>query len=350
MNTDQAQSTKRQRKPHHQKRFSSMLVFLLVLAAVIAILSYLLHTVSPSPRNNLSQEEMETTSVSDGNNPSSITSHIAKSQNQSSLTEQPEGISQTSQNIEASQPGSTTETGNNSADSSKSPASDYNSTELQTTESQSVEIAPMKLVRKLNAFYSQLDSRPYMRDFKLQEPSREHFSKLIQKLLDNPPVVTRETDDLFTLLKNTAHFFRVLGKNNVLLLKGILDREHDSLETIMKTLYGLTSYPNIVQREYNIQLSEAPLVDYCGFFLSTMGGRLYLFRRDSNSRMIVTYYAILLLNQAHKNGNNRLGIDLLPPIRSLIEELENGGRNLTMRDQYLDKLYTLEEYYESRIR
>ncbi len=38
---------------------------------------------------------------------------------------------------------------------------------------------------------------------------------LLQKLLDNPPVVIGETDDLFTLFQNTAHFFRILGKENI---------------------------------------------------------------------------------------------------------------------------------------
>lgn len=208
--------------------------------------------------------------------------------------------------------------------------------------------SPQELVDKLNTFYKKLDSRPYMAAFQLKKSSKEHFSQLIQKLLDHPPVVARETDNLFTLLKNTAHFFRILGKNNVLLLKGILDREHDELESIMDTFYRLTAYPETIYREYGIQLKEDELLDYCGFFLSTMGGRLYLFRRDSTSRMVVTYFAIKVLDRANRNGNNKLGIDLLPPIRNIIEEMENGGRNIKHRDEYLETLYGFEEYYESR--
>lgn len=201
------------------------------------------------------------------------------------------------------------------------------------------------LITRLNSFYSHLDSQQYMQDFKLSEPSKEHFSKLIQKLIDNPPVVTRETDDLFTLLKNTAHFFRVLGKNNILILKGILDREKDSFETVLQTFYNLTDKPQYLKDAYSISLDSDALYDYAGFFLHTMGGRLYLFRRDSNSRMAVSYYAILIIDRANTSGNSRHGIDIRPAVDALIEEIENGGNNLKLREVYLDRLYDLKEKY-----
>ena len=201
------------------------------------------------------------------------------------------------------------------------------------------------LISKLNNFYSHLDSQQYMQNFKLSEPSKEHFSHLIQKLLDNPPVVTRETDDLFTLLKNTAHFFRVIGKNNILILKGILDREKDSFETILQSFYYLTNKPEYLKEAYAISLDPPDLYDYAGFFLHTMGGRLYLFRRDSNSRMVVSYYAILLIDRANRAGDSRHGIDIRPAINSLIDEIENGGKHLQLRETYLDTLYDLKERY-----
>lgn len=201
------------------------------------------------------------------------------------------------------------------------------------------------LIDRLNRFYEHLDQQPYMQAFNLEEPSRVHFSKLIQKAVDNPPVVTRETDDLFTLLKNTAHFFRVLGKNNIIILKGILDREKDSFEDILQTLYTLTLHPEYLQEEYGISLPFNALYDYAGFFLNTMGGRLYLFRRDSASRMVVSYYAILVVDRAGSESNENHGIDLRPAIDFLINEIETGGTRLQLRDQYLDTLYDLKEKY-----
>ena len=87
------------------------------------------------------------------------------------------------------------------------------------------------------------------------------------------------------------------------------------------------------------------LYDYSGFFLNTMGGRLYLFRRDSSSRMTVSFYAIQIVDQAIRDGNNRHGIDLLPAIDFLIDEMESTGKRLLLKEDYLDTLYNLKEMY-----
>ena len=79
-----------------------------------------------------------------------------------------------------------------------------------------------QLINEINTFYTHLDRQPYMQRFGLKESSKVYFSKLLQKLVNNPPVVIGETGDLFTLLQNTSHFFRILGKNNITMLKVIL--------------------------------------------------------------------------------------------------------------------------------
>lgn len=204
---------------------------------------------------------------------------------------------------------------------------------------------PQQLVKDLNTFYAHLDQEAYMRDFGLKEPSRVHFSRLLQKLVDNPPVVIRETDDILTLLKNTAHFYRILNQENITILKGILHQERKSFEQILKSFYALTYHPELLQKEYGLTLPLDALHDYAAFFLNTIGGRLYLFRRDSLSRMTISYYAILVIDRANQEGSNPQGIDLRPAINSLIEEIENSGKSLKFRDEYLDKLYDLQEKY-----
>lgn len=200
-------------------------------------------------------------------------------------------------------------------------------------------------IDEVNSFYTHIDQQPYVQKYHLKEPSKVHFSKLLQKLIDNPPVVLRETDDLFTLLQNTAHFFRLLGKENIKLLKEILSSEQNSLEHTLKSFYSLTYTPEYLKQEYSLSIPPHALTDYAAFFLNTMGGRLYLFRRDSHSRMLVSYYSIMTIDRANKEGNGGHGIDLRPAIASLIEEIENGGRHLQLREEYLDALYDLQEKY-----
>lgn len=202
------------------------------------------------------------------------------------------------------------------------------------------------LVDELNGFFRHLDQQEYMKTFQLQEPAKEHFGKLMQKLVDNPPVITRETDDLFTLLKNTAHFFRILGKNNIFILKGILDREKGSLEEVLRTVWELTSYPGVLKNEYGVELHPQTLYDYGSFFLNTMGGRLYLFRRDARIRLIISYYAIMAINRAKAEGYDRVGLNLMPSVDALIDEVENNGMRLKYREVYLDSLYDLKEKFD----
>jgi hypothetical protein len=205
--------------------------------------------------------------------------------------------------------------------------------------------APQQSIDEINSFYAHIDKQPYIDYFAVKESSKTHFSMLLQKLLDNPPVVIRETDDLFTLLQNTAHFYRILGKENIKLLKEILATEQNSLELTLKSFYSLTNSPEYLKKEYGLSIPPTAITDYAAFFLNTMGGRLYLFRRDSTSRMLVSYYSIMVIDRANQEGRGGHGIDLRPAITSLIEEIENGGNRLQLKAEYLDSLYDLQEKY-----
>lgn len=214
------------------------------------------------------------------------------------------------------------------------------------TEAASQETRCARLADPVENFFDTLDTRPYLQAFQLDEKSSSYFPQLIQKLVDNPPVVTGETDDLFTILQNTAHFFRIIGKKNILVLKGILDRERDTFEQVLADFYQLTDYPDCLQQRFDLEIGDEPLYQYAGFFLNTMGGRLYLFRRDSMSRMVVIYYAILTIDQANREGRNKYGIDIGPAIERLIGEIESSNIDLRLRDHYLETLYGLEERYQ----
>ncbi|MGI9536263.1 MAG: hypothetical protein ACR2PB_04275 [Desulfocapsaceae bacterium] len=202
------------------------------------------------------------------------------------------------------------------------------------------------LADNVESFFNTLDTRDYIKEFQLDSPSAIYFPELIQKLVDNPPIVSGETDDLFTILQNTAHFFRIIGKKNILVLKGILDREQATFEQILADFYQLTGDPDCLKDRFNLTIGQDPLYAYAGFFLNTMGGRLYLFRRDSMSRMVVNFYAILIIEKANQEGRNKHGIDIKDSIDSLIIEIESSRIKLKMRDFYLDTLYDMKVKYQ----
>ncbi len=322
------------------KKSSSPFVFLIPLLIISILVGLYLYNKKNPGQSELHSQEMassvsatneQNVLLSQKNKPTDFATNPAKQNNDTLSSKRNSSLEVPSQSQSQSSPNFTDK--NN------------NSPVIIDKNQPSVNAQCRPLLKTINDYYAHLDQQPYMQNFHLQESSRKHFSRLIQKLINHPPVVTRETDDLFTLLKNTAHFFRILGKKNIFVLKGILDREKGSLEQILQTFYSLSFYPDCLQKEYSLTLPPDALYDYAGFFLNTMGGRLYLFRRDSTSRMIVTYFAILIIDRANIEGDDRHGIDLIPAINSLIEEIENGGKLLQHREDYLDRLYDLKEKY-----
>lgn len=201
------------------------------------------------------------------------------------------------------------------------------------------------LAGRLNGFFDHLDKREYIQAFPMDKPSREYFIALAYRLLDNPPIVTRESDDLYTILKNMAHFFRIIGKDNILLIKMILDRERDKIEDVAADIYLWSTSDGCDRELFGFSPELADMYEYAGFFLNTMGGRSYLFRRDSRSRLVVNYYSVLLLDLANEKGINRHGLDIAQVLPRLIEEVESSNR-LIYKENYLDQLYSLEERYQ----
>ncbi len=202
-----------------------------------------------------------------------------------------------------------------------------------------------QLSEKLLPFFKHLDSEPYIKEFELNQPSLQYFNELTTKLLANPPVVTRESDDLYTILTNMAHFFRIIGPRNILLMKGILDRERDKIEDVAAELYEWTIVGRCTGDTFQMNAPLDQVYEYAGFFLNTMGGRSYLFRRDSRSRLLVNYYAILIVDRANNENMNRHGLDIREIIPRLIQEIE-ATNQLIYKEDYIDRLLDLEEKYQ----
>jgi len=201
-------------------------------------------------------------------------------------------------------------------------------------------------IDQIKNFYHHLDQQKYIQARHLNAPSQVYFTGLIQKLLDTTPMVIRETDDLLTILKNNTHFFKIIGKDNILLVKEILNQEQDKIEDLLAAYYLLTTPPMSSGQLVSLSIPEDAILKYASFFLNTMGGRLYLTRRDSGTRMLITYYALLTVHQANLDGKNQDGLQLQPAVDLLTAEMETGGKHLRYQEAYLDKLYDLKEKYQ----
>ena len=185
-------------------------------------------------------------------------------------------------------------------------------------------------------FFDYLDQKDYIKAYKLKEGTYKHFLKLMEKLSAKPPVVSGETRDVYILTHNIAHFYRVIRKKNILLVKDILSNEREIIEPTMGLFYEWIT-KGIEEKREEIKTSMKKTYEYAGFFLHTLGGKAYLLRRDSRTRTLVTYYSILILDKANEANLNRHGIDIRPQLTLLMEDIRN-QKNLSRKDEYLKRL------------
>ena len=201
---------------------------------------------------------------------------------------------------------------------------------------------------KILLFFEHLDSQDYIRAYTIKTSTLDHMTGIINKLMANPPVVVRETDDLFAILHNMAHFFRILGQKDILLLKDILINEQELVESTLALFYKWSEIePECSDKDINIKLPLAGLYEYAGYFINTLGGQSYLFRRALYLRLLIRYYSILIIDRANSVDANRYGIDIRYTLDALISELQI-NRDLENRQEYLENLIILQESYQAR--
>lgn len=206
----------------------------------------------------------------------------------------------------------------------------------------------LQTANKITLFFEHLDQQDYIREHITKGSTLAHFRGIINKLIANPPVVVRETDDLFAILNNMAHFFRVLGPKDILLIKDVFIHERNLIEPTMALFYKWSEIaPDCSDTDLDIDLPLPGLYEYAGYFLNTLGGQSYLFRRELYLRILIRYYSILIIDRANQVNANRYGIDIRYTLDSLIPEIQ-GNNDFENKQVYLENLLKLQEQYQSK--
>lgn len=181
---------------------------------------------------------------------------------------------------------------------------------------------PALLAQQLREFFTHLDNQEYIRAYGLKGGSQSYLGQLLHQILDQPPVVKGEADDRMTMLKNSAHFYRVLGPKNIALLKEILATEGEGLEPLLATCYSWSQLPVSSQsQEPNLVFPGKKIYEYAGFFVNTLGGQSYLLRRSPKVRVLIQYYSLLIIDRANQELANRHGITIKRAVERARQEL-----------------------------
>lgn len=201
------------------------------------------------------------------------------------------------------------------------------------------------LKRQIIDFFLYLDKRDYIILQNLSHGTYDLFKQVVKRLSENLPKITDETTYITYLTHNMAHFYRVLGKKKINLIKKILNNENDIIEAIMPAFYSFYTSNKCCEKD----LQECPplkfFYEYAGFFLNTIAGRNYLLRRESKIRILAIFYCVLILDKANQEKLNHYGIDIMPYIDLSMNDISN-QKNLIYQKQYLTKLKSLKEKYK----
>jgi hypothetical protein len=191
-------------------------------------------------------------------------------------------------------------------------------------------------------FFRYLDLKGYAARRGLQVSSQEIFMRALQQLEATRPLASGETQDMLALMKNVTFFYRILGKETLLTIKDIVEGEASIMEPVMAIFY---EWLNPWKPQATApRLSREMLYDYAGFFLQSMAGQSYLFRRESGIRMLTLYYSILVLDQANRDELNVNGIDISPPLEALMQDMRY-SRRLAERHRYMETLREIQGRY-----
>jgi hypothetical protein len=208
------------------------------------------------------------------------------------------------------------------------------------------EIDCQRITAQVKAFFDYLDSKAYLIWPGMNMRAEVMFDDIASRLSANPPVNVGEMEQLHTLVRNVTHFYRVLGKERIELIKEILSSESAVIEPAMAVIYTwITACHTGTGPHADGTPNLSTLYQYASFFLNTLGGRSYLLRRESKVRMMVNFYALAIIDKANDAGLNAYGLDIRPYLDYLFYDLNN-QKGLMYRQRYLTQLAAMQEKYQ----
>ncbi len=206
------------------------------------------------------------------------------------------------------------------------------------------EIRRREAARRLASFLDYLDGRDYMQPYLEETSARALFADAVVKLSDNMPLISDETRDLESLLRNLAHFYRVLKKSSTRMIATILRREADIIEPVLVDAMIWLKAEDAAE-ELPPPPDKEVLYNYAAYFLDTLGGKTYRIRRGAKIRALATFYSVQILDMANDHGMNVYGIDIRPHLDIVLNNIQS-QQTLAFKQDYLETLARLQNKYQ----
>lgn len=193
-------------------------------------------------------------------------------------------------------------------------------------------------------FFHHLDRASYVQRLGSDVDAYGRFRKVLRMLSSQPPIPAGEGADSRIINSNIFHFFRRLDRADLRLIREVMRNEGDTLEMDLDLFYRWLMLENRCPDPEGIKPSLDVLYQYAGFFMNTIGGRAYLFRRPLGVRLLMSYYCLLIVHEADIRGKNSYGIDIFPEIAPLAREISIYP-DFHFQKEYVQQLGKIESYY-----
>jgi hypothetical protein len=203
------------------------------------------------------------------------------------------------------------------------------------------------LSRQITAFFEYLSRHAKPAADPKNALAPDWVAKIIADLSASLPLVVAETRDMASLKRNETHFFRVLKKNRIHLVKTVLQMDKDVLEHALADCYQYYVSTGCCKPGDPACVSLKTLYEYAGFFMTTFSGKSYLLRRDSTIRCLTDYYCVLILDAANDAELNPYGIDIRPQISAALDAVSH-QTSLIFKGRYIDTLNGLKAKYAEK--
>ena len=198
--------------------------------------------------------------------------------------------------------------------------------------------------KNMAEFFQYLDQTEYFQHLNPKMNAYTRFKDILTRLADTLPVPAGEGIDSSIMIRNVFHLSRVLNRQDLHLIREVIKNENDAMEINLNVFYRWLTIGNRCPSPEGLRPSLEFVYRYAGFFLNTIGGRAYLFRRSPDLRLLTSYYCLLIVHEMDKKGKNNYGIDILPFIAPLREEIIHYP-DFQFGGDYINTLNNVEYYY-----
>lgn len=201
-----------------------------------------------------------------------------------------------------------------------------------------------ELEESLRAFCRYLDAGETFRSQKTYPDSWALLTSVLDIMEQRLPTMSGELYRPSEIIENSFYFFRLLGKEKIDIVREVLKYESDLAEPLMGILYHWLMSGRRCEKLPSSSSALKALYQYAGFFLNTLGGHSYLYRRDSRIRLLTVYYSLLVIHEANMRELNEAGLDLRFFLPLIFNEIQSRN-DLLYAEDYLQTLTNLQLQY-----